>query len=200
MTTEVKKPSVFSRAEGGARQVVLQIGLGVVGFVMGGLFSAGVSARLAERVGFIENASIAFAIGWLLQRSWLLLIVPLIGWAIGRLTALPALQFAAIACVSGEVFSVLLYTAMNGFDMLLDDPPQVLMRLVTLFVGMAITVSAVNEGRKSAREAQAAASVVAEQNKAEYDEFLAKQEAVKSADGSSPPVTPSPTDSGPRSH
>ncbi|PZR16121.1 MAG: hypothetical protein DI536_07470 [Archangium gephyra] len=191
MTTEAKKPSVFSRAEGGARQVVLQIGLGVAGFVIGGLFSAGVSARIAERFGYIENATIAFVLGWLLQRAWLLVIVPLFGWTIGRLTALPALRFAVVACVSGEVFSVLLYTAVNGFDALLDDPPQVLTRLVTLFIGMAITVSAVSDGRRAQREAQAEAAVIAEKNKAEYAEFLKQQEAA-----TAPPAAGSESDPG----
>ncbi|MGV3624317.1 MAG: hypothetical protein ACO1OB_26090 [Archangium sp.] len=178
MTTETKKASAFARAEGGARQVVLQIGLGVAAWVIGGFFQSGASARIAERFGFIENASIAFAVGWLLQRSWLLVIAPLFGWCVGRFTEIPSLRFAVTACVSGEVFSVLFYTAMNGFDTLLDDPPQMLTRLVTLFIGMAITVSAANDGRVASREAQLEASKAAEKNKAEYAEFLAKQEAI----------------------
>lgn len=193
MTTEAGKRSVFSRAEGGARQVVLQIGLGVAAWVLGGFFQSGASARIAERFGYIESATVAFAVGWLLQRSWVLVLTPLFGWCVGRFTAITPLSFATAACLSGEVFSVLFYTAMNGFDTLLDDPPQMITRLVTLLIGMAITVSAVSEGRRASREAAAVAAVVAEKNKAEYAEFLKQQEAI-----GSPPAAP--TDSGPGSH
>lgn len=176
MTTEAKAPTAFQRAEGGSRQLVLQIGLGTLSFVLGGLFTAGASVRLAERVGYIENEAIAFAVGWLLQRLWLFVVLPMFGWGIGRLTKVPPLRFAIVSAVAGEVFSVLLFTGINGFEVFADVPLLIVVRLVTLFFGMAIIVSAVQAGRRAALVAQAEADEVARQRKAEYAEYLAKQE------------------------
>ncbi len=192
MTTEPRAPSVFQRAEGGSRQVVLQIGLGAVAFVVGSIFSAGATVRLAERVGFIESEAVAFAVGWLLQRLWLFVAVPTFGWAIGRFTEIRALRFALTACLSGEVFAVLLFTGINGFEALVVSPADVVARLVTLIIGMAVTLSAVSSGRAAAREAQLAANEEASKRKAEYAEYLAKQEQVGAAPASG-------ADSGPRS-
>lgn len=188
MTTESQSPSAFQRAEGGSRQVVLQLGLGVLAFVIGGIFSGGANVRLSERFGYIENEAVGFAVGWLLQRLWLFVVLPAFGWGIGRFTELKPLRFALTASLAGEVFAVLLYSGINGFDSIIASPPDVLARIVTLVLGMAIVVSAVGEGRKASREAQAAAAVQAEARKAEYAEYLAKQEAV----GQKPPESSGP--------
>lgn len=179
MTTEQQqqRPGVFARVEAGSRQWVLHIGLGVAAFVMGSMIASGASTRLIERVGAIESEAVSFAVGWLLQRLWLFLVVPLFGWAIGRFTESPALRFALTAGLSGEAFSVLLIAGINGFEYLVEDPKMVLARIVTFFVGLAITVAAVSSGREAAAEAQVEANALAAQRKAEYAEFLAKAEA-----------------------
>lgn len=192
MTTETRGPSLFQRAEGGSRQIVLLLGLGAVSFVIGSIFSAGASVRLAERVGFIESEAIAFAVGWVLQRLWLFVAVPMFGWVIGRFSEIRPLRFAMTACLSGEIFSLLLLAGINGFESIVENPVDVVARLVTLIIGMAVTLSAVSSGRAAAREAQNAANEEALKRKAEYAEYLAKQEQVV-------PAPASGSESGPRS-
>ncbi len=175
MTTEAK-PSTYQRAESTARQWVLQIGLGVTGFVVGSMLSSGITARLLERLGAIENETLAEAFTVVMQRLWLLLVIPAFGWAAGRFTQLVALRFAVTACVSGEIFSLLLFTAMYGLEGLTEDPGLVASRLVTLLVGMALTVRAVAQGRMAAADAQTQADALAAKQKAELAEYLAAAE------------------------
>lgn len=176
--TEVEKrpPGLFSRAEAGSRQVVLQLGLGFVAFVVGSIISGGATARIADRLGPLENEAVAWVLGLVLQRVWLFVLLPLVGVAIGRFTEISPLRFAMTAGFAGETFAVLLAAGINGFDALVEDPKVVLARIVTLFLGLMITMSAVIAGRQSAADAQAEANALAETRKAEYAEFLAKAE------------------------
>ncbi len=181
MTTDApqRPASLFARAESGSRQVVLQVGLGVVSFVIGSIFAAGATTRLGERLGPLESEALAWALGWVLQRLWLFAMLPLFGYAIGRFTEIGPLRFALTAGLAGEIFSLLLMAGINGFEFLVEDPRAVLARLLTFFVGLAITLSAVLSGRAGAASAQAEANAIAEQRKAEYAQFLADAEAKK---------------------
>lgn len=177
MTTEAKRPSAFSRVEGAARQTVMQIGLGVAGYVLGSIFASGAMGRLSERVGLISSPALAFAFGWVMQRLWLFVVLPMFGWAVGRFTELRSLRFAVTAALSGEIFALLLFSAINGFEPLLDSPADLLARGVTLLLGMAVTLLAVSAGRRAAQASQDEADAIARKQKAEYAEYLAKLEA-----------------------
>lgn len=191
MTTE-QQPSAFARAESGSRQVVLQIGLGVVAFVLGSVMSSGAAARIAERVGPIESEAAAWAFHWLFERLWLFTAVPLFGYAAGRFTQVAPVRFTLVAVLSGETFSVLLITGINGFDYLVEDWANVVARLVTLFLGMLLTAHAVKLGRESATEDQLEADAVAERRKAEYAAFLAAAEGKAAPQPEPPPSDPTP--------
>ncbi len=176
MTTEAKPPSALVRVEGAARQTVMQVGLGVAAYVLGSIFSGGAVLRISERVGIIQSPAIAFLYGWLMQRLWVFVLLPAFGWAIGRFTELRSMRFAVTAALSGEVFALLLFTAVNGLDPLFENPGDLLARAVTLLLGMAVTLLSVSAGRRAAQDAQAAADVIAAKQKAEYAEYLAKLE------------------------
>ncbi len=177
MTSETQKvPSTYARAEAGSRKVVLHIGLGVVAFILGSIFSIGASARIGERIGPIESEWGALVFRWVFERLWLLAVLPVFGYAMGRFTEVTPSRFALTAGISGEVFSVLLVTAINGLDYLLDDTGALIARGGTLFVGMMLTARAVMIGRADNELAQAEANVIAEKRKAEYAEFLAAAE------------------------
>lgn len=176
MTTEAKPPSALVRVEGAARQTVMQVGLGVAGYVLGSIFSGGAVMRISERVGFISSPALAFIFGWVMQRLWLFVVLPAFGWAIGRFTELKSMRFAVTAALSGEIFALLLFTAVNGLDALFDDPGDLLARAVTLLLGMAVTLLAVSSGRRAAQDAQGEADAIAAKQKAEYAEYLAKLE------------------------
>ncbi len=177
MTTETQKvPSAYARAEASSRKAVLHVGLGVVAFILGSIFSVGASARIGERLGPIESEAGALVFRWVFDRLWLIGVLPLFGYVMGRFTEVKPSRFALSAALSGEVFSVLLVTAINGFDYLLEDTGALLARGVTLFIGMVITVRAVMLGRADAEVSQVEANLIAEKRKAEYAEFLAAAE------------------------
>jgi hypothetical protein len=188
--TEVEKrpPGLFTRAEAGSRQIVLQVGLGFLCFVVGSIISGGATSRIADRIGPLESEAVAWVMGQILQRLWIFVLLPFFGFAIGRFTEINPLRFALVAGFSGETFALLLAAAINGTDALVDDPKAVVARIVTLFIGLAITMSAVISGRTAAADVQAEANVLAEKRKAEYAEFLAKAEG-KSEPSSAPPTS-----------
>ena len=176
MTSEVKPPSVYARADAASRQVVLQVGLGVVAYVVGSILSVGAAARIGERLGPIDSEWGAFGFRFLFERLWLFVAVPLFGYGIGRFTEMKPSRFALVSVLSGETFSLLLVTAINGLDYVLQDTVSLIVRAVTLFLGMVMTARAVQAGRDTAAESQAEANVVAQLRKAEYAEFLAAAE------------------------
>ncbi len=185
MTTETQKaPSGYARAESGSRKVVTHVGLGVVAFVLGSIFSVGASARIGERLGPIESETGLVVFRWFFERLWLIAVLPLFGYVMGRFTEVKPSRFALTAGLSGEIFSVLLVTAINGFEYLFEDTTALLARGVTLFIGLMITARAVMMGRAEAEVSQVEANLVAEKRKAEYAEFLAAAEGTPSV---SPP-------------
>lgn len=183
MRTE-EKPSVYARAEVGSRQIVLQLGLGVLAFIVGSILSVGASARIGERIGPLDSDWAVIGFYWVFERLWLVAVLPLFGYVVGRFTQMKASRFALTSALSGEIFSVLLVTAINGFEFLMEDIGALVGRGVTLLFGVAITAGAVRVGRGgAAQSAQEAAEVIAEARKAEYAAFLA---AAPEGRGSSP--------------
>ena len=171
-----KPPSILGRAESGSRQVVMHVGLGFVSLVVGSIMSAGVATRFAERLPIMTSPAVSFAFGWVIQRLWLFVLLPLVGWTIGRLTEVKPLRFALTAGLAGELFGVLLYSAINGFEIFYEAPADTLARIVTFFAGLAIVVAAVREGQAAGRVAQAEADAIAAKQKAEYAARLAELE------------------------
>ncbi|MBL8915769.1 MAG: hypothetical protein JNM17_34040, partial [Archangium sp.] len=180
--TEPKAPGLFSKAEAGSRQIVLQIGLGFTAFIIGSIFSAGAATRILDRIGLLDSEALEWFLRTVLERTWLFVFVPAIGFGIGRFTEIKASRFAMIAGFSGEIVSLLLVTGMNGLDYVTQDARGVIARLLGLFVGMALTVVAVNAGRRSAAVAQARGLAEAAKRKDEYAAFLAAAEEPKPGD------------------
>jgi hypothetical protein len=176
MTTE-RRPTAFARAESGARQVVLQLGLGTLSFVLGSLLVAGLVSRLADRVPAIESETVAWLTGWVLQRLWLVAVLPAFSYLVGRFSGLSLVSFTLTAGLAGEIFGVLLVGAIDGFEPLAASWQDVAARAVTLFAGLWVVHRVGLAGREEAAVDQAEALAVAEQRKAEYAEFLAKAEA-----------------------
>ncbi|MFO0595975.1 MAG: hypothetical protein U0228_11735 [Myxococcaceae bacterium] len=175
----VRPPGLFTRAEAGSRQVVMQVGLGAVAFVVGSIFGSGATTRIAERLGPVESDLVDWVLTTLLSRTWLFVFVPLFGYAIGRFTQISPVRFALTASLSGETFAVLVLAGINGFDFLIVEPKEVVARLVTLFIGMVLTAAAVRAGRKAHDAAELRSLAEAQRRKAEYAEYLAKVEGPK---------------------
>lgn len=184
MTSEGRAPGALGRAEAASRQVVLQLGLGVASYVVGGLLSAGATSRLGDRLGAIESPALLWTLGWLLQRLWLWAVLPLAGWGAGRFLRVRPARFALQAGLAGELFSLLLTTAMDGLDLILEEPLNVVARLFTLGVGLTATAVAARAGLRAAAASDEVARRAAEARQAEYAEFL------RAAGGAAAPRSP----------
>lgn len=167
-----QRPSAYTRAEVGARQLVMQLGLGVCAFLVGSIFAAGLAARLTERLGTVEGEGAAWFLHVLFERLWLGVAAPAVGYLFGRFTEQPAVRVTLRSVLAGETFSVLLVSGRNGFEYLFDDAINVTARLVTLVLGLWATYAALQAGRADAGEAQAEADAVAAKQKAEYAAML----------------------------
>jgi Na+/H+ antiporter NhaD/arsenite permease-like protein len=178
-TDPPRPPGLFTRAEAGSRQIVLQLGLGFACFIVGSIFSAGATTRIVDRLGPIESELADWALRMVLERTWLFLFLPVCGYGIGRFTELPGSRFALLSGLAGETFALLLLTGMNGLDFVLLDARGVVWRVLSLFVGMMITVLAVSAGRRAALDAQLLGLEEAQKRKAEYAAYLAAAEAPK---------------------
>lgn len=171
--TEPRAPSTYARAESGARQFVIQLGLGMVAFIGGTMLSSGVAARFAERVGPVSNELVGTVLQVFFERLWLFVAAPFFGYLVGRFSEQRAVGFALTSVLAGETFSVLLLSAINGIDSLLLDSRGLVVRGVTLLVGLLLTHRLVLVGRSAAAEAQAEADAEATARKAEYAAYLA---------------------------
>lgn len=168
MTTEPApspKRGLFSRAEMGARHVVLEVGLGFVAFVLGSILSAGASTRLLERMGPITSDGASWLFSLIVSRLWIFAVLPLIALAVGRTTGLSGRRFALVSGLSGELFGVLLTSGLNGFEVLVASPLDVVARIVTLAVGLGIVWQAFEAGRAGALEAETQARALSERNR-----------------------------------
>ncbi|MEW5737279.1 MAG: hypothetical protein AB1938_00045 [Myxococcota bacterium] len=137
---------------------------------------SGLSVRLGERLGGVGDETAAWLLQWILQRTWLWAVLPVLGWGAGRYLGVTAMRFAVTSVVSGELFGLLLATASDGLDWVLGSPGDMIMRALTLVGGVGIVSWAVGRGLAGADAAQAEANVEAEKRKAEYAEFLARAE------------------------
>jgi hypothetical protein len=190
MSEPGKAPGLFSHAEAGARAIIIVIGSGLMAFIVGGVVMSGLAARLADRLGTVEEPLAAFVLGWLLQRVWLWLVLPAVGWTVGRLLTVNPWNFALVAGLTGEAFGALLTTATGGVEMLFLGWADLVARVVTLAAGLWLTSWATEQGRASAQASQAATSALTVAQQAEYAAFLARAEQApaptKPGDGDKP--------------
>ena len=139
-------PTAFAKAESGVRQIVLQLGLGPVGFVLVSLISATlfnrISSAWAERLGGVGVGLAASAAVALDARAFF-------GYLVGRLTHIRPPNSRCWPPVR-ETFSLLLTSAVDGFDSLLENPLELVARLATRLTGMALTLMAVRSARPRA--------------------------------------------------
>lgn len=175
MSEDPRGPGLFTRAESGARATVIVVGAGIMAFVVGGVVMSGMAARLAERVGSIEQPIAAFVVAWLLQRVWLWLALPAVAWVAGRVLRVTPITFAIGAALAGEVFGGLLTAATGGIEMLFLGWVDLAARLLTLAAGVWLTELAAAHGEAAARVAQARSAVLTERQQAEYAAFLARE-------------------------
>jgi hypothetical protein len=186
--SEAPRPGLFSRAESGARTIVIVVGSGIMAFVLGGVVMSGIAAPVADWVGRLEHPVVAFVVAWLLQRVWLWLALPAAAWVVGRVLRVTATTFAIGAALAGEVFGALLTAGTGGVEMLFLGWVDLAARLLTLAVGVWLTKWAAARGEATALAEQARSSALTAQQQAEYAQFVARASGEVPRDEPSQPV------------
>jgi hypothetical protein len=190
MTEPRRPPGLFSRAESGARAAVLALGVGVAAWVLGGVVMSGMAARLADRVGTIDDPTAAFLVGWALQRVWLWLALPGLAWAVGRWLTVSPTSFAVGAAATGELFGALLTSALGGAEALFLGWVDLAARVTTFALGVWLTRLAAAKGlaEAAARALAPPPAALSGEQRAAWEGFQAR------AGGAGPPAeAPAPT-------
>lgn len=142
-------------------------------FVVGGVFATGLMVRIAERVGLVTDPTVAFWYGWALERVWLFVVLPAIGWVVGRfLSRVNAFDFAVVASIAGEAFGMLLSGGRNGTDFLFVSLGDTAVRVVSFGFGLWLTKLATDAGQRAAKAAASSAATLAVDRSAEYAAFV----------------------------
>ena len=159
-----KQPGALARAELAARRLVLMMGVGLVAYVAGSMLSTVVLLRVADVVTGVRSDAVAFGTVVAIRSAWVLLLLPPLGYLLGRVTGVDALRFTTAAVFTGEVFDVLLRTAMQGFEPMFTTE-ELVGRAATIVLGGGLTLLATSLGSRSLslKGAAAAPAPTAEQ-------------------------------------
>lgn len=169
-----KKPQgVLARAEGATRHTALVVASGIVASLGG----SAVMGWLLKWGHSLDSGGLVLAWHWLAARTWLWAILPSVGYLMGRIGLASPLSFAVTASLSGEVFELLVATAVGGLDSVFQSALDVVLRLATLMLGIALTAAMTGRGVKRAEARQRRAAAEAERRRGEYEELQRKSRA-----------------------
>ena len=143
--------SPYRRAESASRQWVLYVGWGVTAYYLGSFLAAYLGEWLLTTARPFENDIATWVFGWLLRRMWLWLVLPLGAYGLCRWTTAKPVRLAVVSALAGELFSLLLIVGVNGVEFLVDDPMEVVIRIVSLVGGIALAVVLARAGQRRAR-------------------------------------------------
>lgn len=177
---------LYAKAEAGTRHATLMVGLGVVAYFVGGFLMAGVFVRFGDLFRAAQAEWLVFTLSWLLRRTWLFVVLPVFMWAAGRLLSVSALGLAITAVAAGEFFDLMIELARAGLEGTLPLASDVVARVVTLAMGVALALAAVQRGQRAGEAASERAKAKAAASQTEYDEFLRRARGGEPASPSLP--------------
>lgn len=175
------------------RRIMLVAGLGLLAAVIGTIITAPLGMKLAPKVSGLPLI-LGSVIGVVIWRFWLLVVLPVLGYGMGRALKLRPLGLAFGAAVSGELFFVLIELASAGLASLWANPAMLAARIGTLAFGVLLTLRATRLGLAAAERAQAESAKVSATRRDEYAELMA--EAQRLAERNAAPKEPPPEVSG----
>ncbi len=177
-TQAPKKARPFATAEAKTRHFLLVVGFGFAAFVAGSVLSAALVNRVRERVVAMDSAVFSLIAQILIQRLWLLAVLPVLAYAAARVLELKPVFTAVTAALTGQLFFTALIAVSRGADGVFDGPFDVAVQGGTFVLGVGLTVFAIRQGRAAAAQGDLAAATKAAERKQEYDEMLKASEAI----------------------
>ncbi len=184
-TRAPKPPGLFSRGETSSRRVSLMIAAGMVAYVAGTYASSLIIARLVE-----AEQPVSLTVEWLIVRLWLLVVLPLLAWPIGRFGIGDPLTFGLVGPLSAELFDVLKVSASSGLEGVFPTTEDTVARTVTLLAGMVLNTAVAYRGAQAADRAVAAAEALAVEQAKAHAEKLGAPPPQAGPGASAAPATP----------
>jgi len=189
VTAKSKSPTLLQTLNERSRRLLLIVGLGMMAAILGAIIAAPFAVRFQT---WLLGAPLVVAVlvNVLIARFWVLGVLPVIGYAMGRALRLRPLSFAFGAAASGEVFYLLLDVATAGLSGVVARPALLAARIATLAGGILLTLRATRAGVRAADKAQAAANQSVAARKDEYAEMMrhAEELADRRVEGAQPVV------------
>jgi hypothetical protein len=133
------------------------IASGMVAYVAGSWVTSRIVAALVE-----AEHPVSLPVEWLIMRIWLLAVLPLLAWPMGRFGIGEPFTFGLVAPMSAEVFDIFRITANEGLDGVFPSTADTVARAVTLLAGLALNTGIALWGAKAADRSAAAAQALAE--------------------------------------
>lgn len=186
MTDKPRKPSPLDPVRARVRRVQFVVALGLFAAVVGAIFSAALSMRVAPRMdalGTLMRILVATAV----SRLWVLAALPVTCYAGARVVPLKPASTAIGAAIAGEIFFGAVEVASGGLPALAPDIWAALLRVGTFALGALLSMRAIRAGRAAAERAEASAKRAAEANRAEYAAFAAEAQKLAGRPEAPPP-------------
>ncbi len=155
---------VYTRAENGSRRAVLMIGLGMLSALLGTVLGRWVLMTAIETVPMPESETAAQVLGTLVVCLWAFTLLPVCAWASVRFFEMSAGQFALVAGLSGELFSLLLRSAAVGITNTFETHFEAALEFGAMALALALTWFA---GQQAARRLQRLAEAAAQRQAAQ---------------------------------
>ena len=173
----------YARAENASRKLVLMIGTGAMACLFGTIVARWVLSQFINAELVPDSETAAIVLGELMVCFWALSALPLAGWMSVRFLEVTAAGFTFTAGLAGEVFSLMLRTAVVGIENAFEGPTDLAMEIVLISLGFFLTWFASRKAEKKL-EALSAEALVKQQVNAEAVKDFVKPEEAK---GEPPP-------------
>lgn len=162
------------------RRLQFLVGLGFASAVAGALISTSLADRVRPLLEGLGPGVMSLFVATLVSRLWVLVVLPLLCYGAARVLELRPWPTALGAGLTGEAFYLALDLLTVGVDGLAEQWASLLLRVLTLALGILLARRAVRWGRADAARADEKAKRIAEANRARYAEYLADSERVAS--------------------
>ncbi len=175
MSSPAAPPSLLQQLNVRSRRAMLILGMGLLAAMTGAIISAPFGVWLRPKVAEAPIV-IGVLLNVLVARFWLLGVLPVLGYGLGRALGLRPLSFAFGAALSGELFYLLLDVATAGLASVVARPGLFAARIGTLALGILLTLRTTRAGARAAERSQRSAREIAEARRDEYNEMMREAE------------------------